>query len=287
MEGSTILTIILGLLLVAGLVCLVAAGWAFFVGKKHLARYLRPNPQDIERDRARLEQQAAQQGIDVAVSQYINQQALFLGLVGALTGLGGAFVMLLGMPLDLSVTTLRQMKMAHVIAALYGNQEVDRDQMEIRFMSLVAGGAGAARILAKLIGTSIPVAGSVVNFAINYVTTKSIGATVQTWGRGERVRDAAGVRYEQLKQSVAAVPLNGLPQANTIAALLNRPSHAAPSPMSPVDRASAAPPVTYPPRYPQNVPQTMLANAACSGCGRNVAVGVKFCAHCGTPPRTF
>lgn len=135
--------------------------------------------EEVQRDLERLRRTNAGLGPDELAAKVINSQALFLGLTGALSGLGGLAFALVGMPIDLSVSTLRQMKMVHLLTAIYGNDDLNPEELEVRYMSLVLGGAGAAKLLlrldVKLVGESIPLVGSVAGFGINWMITKSSG----------------------------------------------------------------------------------------------------------------
>lgn len=180
----------------------------FFViwSKKQVARYLKPNPYQLRKDLERLEKQYPFHSKEELAKLVVNKNALFLGLIGALSGLGGVFLALVGIPLDLSVSTLRQMKMVNMIAAIHGNEDLDPDVFEIQCMSLVLGGVGVTKILTriilKLVGTSIPGIGAIAGFVINWSVTKSIGETAILWNKGESLKGKASVKYQSVKNKL-------------------------------------------------------------------------------------
>lgn len=209
MSFETILIFILfavGLLLLMFITTVVVFA---VLGRKWIARNLKPNPYEIHRDLERLRRLNPNADINELASRLISKNALILGVIGAVTGMGGIFFSLVGMPLDLSVSTLRQMKMVHIITALYGNDDLDPDTLELRYMTLVLGGSGITsiaskfitRILTKTVGTSIPLLGSIVGFGFNWIITKSIGEAAIAWNRGETIREHSVLRIQQFKKS--------------------------------------------------------------------------------------
>lgn len=209
-KSLLILFVVLGVVLV---LFLLLAAWVFLYLKRQAIRHLRPNPHDIHRDLERLRRTHANLSTDELAAKVVNNQALFLGLTGVLSGFGGIVSALIGMPLDLSVSTLRQMKMVHMLTAIYGNDDLDPEMLEIRYMSLVLGGAGAAklllRLIIKLIGESIPFVGSVAGFVINSMITKSIGEAAITWNKGETLRQRGSKIYKEkigeVKEKIGSV----------------------------------------------------------------------------------
>lgn len=195
--------------LVVFLVALAAIGiWAFFFGKKLIYRLLKPNPHDIHRDLERIQRLYPNESADELAARIIRQNALFLGFVGIFSGLGGFITTIVGTPLDISVSTLRQMKMVHIITALYGNDDLDSDALEIKYMSLVLGSAGASKLLffiiLKMLGNTIPFAGSIFGFSLNWFFTKSIGESAIAWNNGESLRERGRNKFQELKEKTVS-----------------------------------------------------------------------------------
>ena len=182
-----------------------AAIFAGIFGKKYIYRFLKPNMRDIERDLNRLYAKHPNKSPDELAKIVIRKNALFLGLLGAVFGVGGVFFEFFGIAIDTSVSTLRQMKMAHIITAIYDNADVDPDDLEIKYMTTVLGGVGMIRliliVIGKIIGTSIPGVGGLVGFAINYLLTISIGRAAVTWNKEETVRGRTIDKLNQLRAS--------------------------------------------------------------------------------------
>lgn len=203
----TVLLVLLILVAVAFVLFTVLAVWVFFYLKRQVKRHLRPNPHEIHRDLERLRRTHPDLGPDELAARVIRTQSLFLGLTGALSGLGGLAFALIGMPIDLSVSTLRQMKMVHMLTAIYGNDDLDADELEMRYMSLVLGGAGAAKLLlrlvVKLVGEAIPFVGSVAGFGINWAITQSIGEAAVSWNKGQTLRERSAQLYREKRVRLA------------------------------------------------------------------------------------
>jgi uncharacterized protein (DUF697 family)/uncharacterized protein YneF (UPF0154 family) len=203
----TLLLVLLVLVAVAFVLFAVLAVWVFFYLRRQVRQNLRPNPQQIHTDLERLRRANPTLGPDELAAKLINSQSLFLGLTGALSGLGGLAFALVGMPIDLSVSTLRQMKMVHMLTAIYGNDDLDPEELEVRYMSLVLGGAGAAKLLLrlviKIIGESIPLVGSFAGFGINWMITKSIGEAAVSWNKGQTLRERGTQIYREQRVRLA------------------------------------------------------------------------------------
>jgi uncharacterized protein (DUF697 family) len=186
-----ILVVVVGLALFL-LLSAAAAVWAFFYGKRYAYRFLKPNPRDVQNELERLRRKYPNSSVDEVASKYVGDQALLLGIVGLTTEIWGCLFPVLGFTIDASFTTLRQMRMAHVITALYGGDDkTDPEEMEMRYMAMVGLGSLAPRLVLKFIGGEIPVLGGVINFGMNWVVTRSIGGAAITWGRGKTIREVA------------------------------------------------------------------------------------------------
>jgi uncharacterized protein (DUF697 family) len=185
-----------------------AAVWAAVYGKRHAYRFLKPNPRDVQSDLERLRRRYPHADADELASNYVKSQALFLGLVGLTTEVWGFLIPVLGFTIDASFTTLRQMRMAHVITALYGGDDTtDPQELEVRYMAMVGAGTLLPRLLLKGVGGEIPMLGGVINCAINWAVTRSIGAAAITWGKGRTISGVASAAWDNraaLKEAASA-----------------------------------------------------------------------------------
>jgi uncharacterized protein (DUF697 family) len=200
------------------IILLAAAVWAAIYGKRYAYRFLKPNPRDVQNDLERLRRKYPNSSADEIASKYVGSQAVFLGMVGLLTEVWGFIIPVLGFTIDASFTTLRQMRMAHVVTALYGGDDTtDPEEMEMRFMAMAGLGSLVPRLLFKVVLGEIPIFGGVVNFAINWGVTRSIGAAAITWGRGRTIRDAAAGAWNN-RAHVGEVAAEKIGQAKRAAA---------------------------------------------------------------------
>src|SRR5207244_2422384 len=143
---------------------LLAAAAALLFGRRavqtRIAKYLKPNPDDVHRDLVRLQKRYPNMEVDDVAAKYISEQAILLGIVGFMTEMFGFALPLVGFAIDAGFTTIRQMRMVHVIAALYGdNDQLDPEDMEIRYMALVGVGTLLPRFVLKFLAGAIPVIG--------------------------------------------------------------------------------------------------------------------------------
>lgn len=203
----TTVLVILVVCIIIGLLMLIAGlALAAFYIRRQFARYLVPNPLEIARDLERLARTHSQLNEDALARVVIKSTAIFVGVVGFITGIGGFLFFIIGLPFDLAVCTRRQMKMVQIITAIYGNTDLDPDLLQARYIALVAGGAGTGWILKravpKLFGEAIPFIGAFVGFGFNWFSTQSIGRAAIVWNQGETLRAVAAGKYQQLRVRV-------------------------------------------------------------------------------------
>jgi uncharacterized protein (DUF697 family) len=206
MDWTTVVAILIVFCIIGLLMLVTVLAFAVFYVRKQLSRYLVPNPLEIARDLDRLARTHGQLSEDALAHLVIKSTAIFVGVIGFVTGLGGIFVAIIGLPFDLAVCTRRQMKMVQVITAIYGNADLDPDLLQARYVLLVTGGAGAGLILKKavpkLLGEAIPFLGAFVGFGFNWASTQSIGRAAIVWNRGETLKAVAAGKYRQLRTRV-------------------------------------------------------------------------------------
>lgn len=203
--GTFMAIVLIAIVLFIGLLLILTAT-ALFFGRKaiqqRVARFLRPNPNDIQRDLVRLRNKFPNSSVDEVATKYIAEQAVLLGIVGFMTEVWGFFIPILGFTIDAGFTTLRQMRMVHVITALYGgNNQLDAEDMEIRYMAMVGVGTLLPRFILKFLAGEIPFVGGVINFGINWLVTTSIGKTAIGWNTGKSGREIISSEARRLKAS--------------------------------------------------------------------------------------
>lgn len=199
-----LIVIVVGLVLIVLL--LLAAATALLFGRRavqaRIAKYLKPNPSDIARDLVRLKKKFPNMEVDEVAAKYVSEQAVLLGVVGFMTEMFGFALPVVGFAIDAGFTTIRQMRMVHVIAALYGdNDQFDPEDMEIRYMALVGVGTLLPRFVLKFLAGEIPVIGGIANFGINWFVTTSIGRTAIGWNTGKTGREIVSGELKRLKST--------------------------------------------------------------------------------------
>jgi len=143
-----------------------------------------------------INQHGIQKGVDrMGLDGFIEHCARLAASTGAVTGMGGAVTMIVGIPADLFNTLAQQFRVTMgVIYARHGNYAVSFEEL----MSVVGVSVGleagllltreflekmAEKLLirmgARAGGRLIPVVGAVVGGATNYVFIKSVGASVK------------------------------------------------------------------------------------------------------------
>lgn len=206
MSTWTVVLIVIVVGLVFIVLLLLAAATALLFGRRavqaRIAKYLKPNPSDIERDLVRLKKKFPSMEVDEVAAKYVSEQAVLLGVVGFMTEMFGFALPVVGFAIDAGFTTIRQMRMVHVIAALYGDNDLlDPEDMEIHYMALVGVGTLLPRFVLKFLAGEIPVIGGIANFGINWFVTTSIGRTAIGWNTGKSAREIVSGELKRLKST--------------------------------------------------------------------------------------
>jgi uncharacterized protein (DUF697 family) len=164
-------------------------------------RYLRGiSTPDIARITAEYEaMRAAHPGLttDQLVRQVIRRQAFRCGVIGAITGFGGFFTLIIGLPIDILASTHIQASMVQFIATAYGRGRVSETELRARQLLILSGGgrlvsstseatiAFATRFISKSLAKFIPLIGAVISFAVNYAFAQAAGNLAQRWYSGQ------------------------------------------------------------------------------------------------------
>src|SRR5258707_2279603 len=285
----TVVVIVIAVALFFIVLLLLAAAVALLFGRRavqaRIARFLKPNPNDIERDLVRLKKRFLNMEVDNLAAKYVSEQAVLLGVVGFMTEVWGFVFPVVGFAIDAGFTSLRQMRMVHVIAALYGDNDfVDSEDMEIRYMALVSVGTLLPRFVLKFLAGEIPVVGGIANFGINWFVTTSIGRAAIGWNTGKSAREIVSGELKRLRSTALTAKEAA---AGVVKPYLRRD----PVPQNLIDASQPGPrsieagsqPASGIDRQYLNQPTVAAQVRFCPTCGRQAQSADMFCACDGKP----
>lgn len=184
------------------LVLLVIIGAiAVFFGRKKIQKYiykhLKPDATTIQQDLDRLVLRFPNTSVDEIATNHVKEEAQFLAWVGLLT-----IIPLLGFVIDISYTTLRQMRMLHVITALYRNDRLDPEKLELKYMGIVGGANLVGRLLVKGTTSEIPIGSAVINALLNWLFTRQMGKAGIAWNKERSLWEAAKVGAGEMRDKL-------------------------------------------------------------------------------------
>jgi len=193
-------TLAIAVLVLTGIVLLVMV-ILFFVSvrwaRRALERWATPNPAALRAKLTHLRAQNPGLSDEKLVRKVIEAEARKVGLVGALTGLGGFMTLPIAIPVDFAVSGRLQAAMVHFIATIYAPGESERT-LKLTTYAIMAGSGftreaigtsnrmiqtAVRRIMAKLLAETVaesllkivPIIGALVGFAFNYFATRALG----------------------------------------------------------------------------------------------------------------
>lgn len=168
-------------------VTLALAFAAFYFGRRWVEDFVAP---DVSKLHTRLDTMKAKSPkADDAdlIRKVIHEQAVKCGVVGAITGFGGFVTLPIALPIDMLLSARYQASMVSFIAQTYGyNSDVEN---KIATYAVMTGGTQisqvtnrailkyAPKFFGKLSSKIIPIIGAITAFAVNYMLTRSMGAT--------------------------------------------------------------------------------------------------------------
>jgi hypothetical protein len=206
MQLDTTTTLILSLVLcciVPTIVLAVVAVLALRQGQKLLT----PELGDLQIRFDRLRAQHPETAPDKFIAQIVHRQALRSGIIGALTSVGGVWVLPFGLAIDLYASARNQAATMHFLAWANGIRDEDRvlkigemlalrgleDKINIppemlmnwqtRFANRVYGEI-AVQILQKSFAKLIPGLGLIIGFAVNYISARLFATAAHTYYSG-------------------------------------------------------------------------------------------------------
>jgi len=133
------------------------------------------------------------QSADEIVKIIINKHANKAGLIGAATGVGGVFLDVVGLPVD-AVSVLRvQASMIFLIAFARGYKHDLSEEDKLKLVLVLSGSNQViryvGRYLVKLVLTSIPGAGAIAGYVLNYAALKGTGEVADMYFSGRLTRE--------------------------------------------------------------------------------------------------
>jgi hypothetical protein len=214
MEWSTIFLIfIVGILLIIVFLAIVGI-IAFLFGRKEMQKriykFLKPNLNDIEQDISRLNLKYPNFSPNEIAHAHVKEQAKFLALTAFITE-----IPIFGTVVDISFTTLKQMRMLHVITALYGNDRLDPEELETKYMAMVGGTSFLGRALIKGITGEIPILNGFINCGLNWSITRGIGEVGIGWNEEKGVWITTKQTLENARQKMLTVKDETLNKINS------------------------------------------------------------------------
>lgn len=231
--GIAVLILTGVVLLVLVILIFVSVRWA----RGALEHWATPNPAALSAKLTHLRAQNPGLSDEELVRKVIKAEARKVGLVGALTGLGGFVTLLIGIPVDFAVSARRQAAMVHFVATIYAPDESERT-LKLTTYSIMAGSgftreametsnwmiqAAVRRVMTKLLAETVaesllkivPIIGVLVGFAFNYFATRALGHLAVSLYRARAAHAALPAAQPLLLEggagssSTPALPLGG------------------------------------------------------------------------------
>jgi hypothetical protein len=130
------------------------------------------------------------------IERLIRREALRTGVIGAVTGFGGFFTLILGLPIDMLTTARIQAQLVAFVAQRYGREPRTPTEQRVQRYLIMAGGAPlnrwtgrllldfATRFVSKALAKFIPFIGAFLSFGVNYFFTQATGRLALEWYSG-------------------------------------------------------------------------------------------------------
>lgn len=244
MSWSTVFLIILILL-----VLLVAIFFAIVIGILVLAYVFRkrwramlenivlPDPRVVEEQFKGFRTANQTDNIEELVKIIINKHANKAGLVGAVTGIGGVFLDVVGLPVD-AVSVLRvQASIIFLIAYAHGYRHDLSEEDKLKLVLVLSGSNQVVRYvgryLVKILLTSIPGAGAVSGYILNYLAVQATGQMASRYFSGTltvaELKNVSQMIFGRAKSLTGRAASGSLNVANTVSGKVKELVHRPPS----------------------------------------------------------
>jgi hypothetical protein len=202
MSSSVEIFLILLVVFLVFSLCLIVAGVvAAIVWRKKILqliyRFLKPDEAAVRRDCERLARRFPELNAEELAAIHIKEEARFLGWIGVFT-----LIPILGFFVDFSYTAVRQMRMLHVITALYNNDRLDPERLELNYMGIVGGVNLVVRLILIYTASSIPFFSVIINVLLNWFFTTQIGKAGVGINKEQSLWQTARQESEALRERV-------------------------------------------------------------------------------------
>lgn len=170
--------------------------WLIVYGRK----YVTPDVEDMRADFIKLRNKHPNASNSQLAQRIINKQARRTGVIGAITSVGGIFVLPFGLTIDMYASTRIQNTMLQFLAWVYETPNTstavalpDAFKLQATHAAqniVVSSGHRLSRgiyrrvmvqVAEKSFAKLIPVIGLALGYAVNYFTTRSMGAAVRRY----------------------------------------------------------------------------------------------------------
>jgi uncharacterized membrane protein required for colicin V production len=169
----------------------VLAAVAYYFGRQWVANFVSPDVEDLSQRLETIRQKNPTWDNEKIIEKVVQEQALKCGLVGAVTGFGGFFTMIITLPLDLLVTSRYQASMVSFIAQVYGYQDSVENKAatfavmtgtnQVSKMTTAVIEKYLPRVFGGIFSKLIPILGAGMSFAVNYFIARSTANLAKRW----------------------------------------------------------------------------------------------------------
>lgn len=164
-----------------------------------LDRFIIPNPAGLRQEVRALRATNPTLSDDELAKKIINLNALKAGLIGVLSGFGGAITSIGLTPVDITLSIRLQAHMIGLISCIYNRAEVEEQRLELNIYAILGATdtrqlnkiAGQVvqqlvlrtiiRALVKMVLQSFPFLGALAGFGINWLVTQTAGRVAVEW----------------------------------------------------------------------------------------------------------
>ncbi|MEM7584469.1 MAG: hypothetical protein AAF560_13860 [Acidobacteriota bacterium] len=182
------------MLCVLGFVLLVAISvYLLWRAKKLVENAVKPDLPGLEKLVEQTRSKHPELDRDALAKRLIQRQANRAGLVGFVTGVGGLPTLPIAVPIDIAATIKLQSNLVHMLRINHGDHGGAEEMSEASLWMITTGGqeivaASGAMVrklvvgfLSKSLLKFLPLIGGVVGFALNWVSTQTLGRLTLKW----------------------------------------------------------------------------------------------------------
>jgi hypothetical protein len=164
---------------------------AYYFGRQWVANFVSPDVPDLNNRLVAIRQKNPTWDNEKVIEKVVQEQAIKCGLVGAITGFGGFFTMIITLPLDLLMTSRYQASMVSFIAQVYGYQDSVENRAatfavmtgtnQVSKMTSAVIEKYLPRVFGGIFSKLIPVLGAALSFGVNYFIARSTANLAKRW----------------------------------------------------------------------------------------------------------